>query len=63
MPDLGPFHAVSWEPIYAGKPVTRQGRPLIPDGKRRVVREQEEASRRIADGSLKNVPLVDGTWN
>lgn len=63
VPDLGPFHALSWEPVYAGKPVTRQDWPLIPDGKRRVIREWEEVPRRIADGSLKDVTLVNGAWS
>jgi hypothetical protein len=63
VPDIGPFHAISYEPIYAGKPVTRADWPLIPDGRRRVIREREEVSRRIADGSLQDVKLVNGAWN
>ncbi|MBN6050765.1 YdcF family protein, partial [Nonomuraea sp. RK-328] len=52
LPDIGAFHAIGWDPIYAGKPVTRADWPSIPDGRRRVIREWEEVSRRVADGSL-----------
>jgi uncharacterized SAM-binding protein YcdF (DUF218 family) len=62
MPDIGPVHVVTWEPVYGGKLVTRTGWPTNPDGKRRVVREWEEVSRRISDGSFKRVNLIDGAW-
>lgn len=62
LPDIGHFYAISWEPIYAGMPVTRADWPLIPDGKRRVIREWEEVSRRVADGSFSGAELVDGAW-
>jgi uncharacterized SAM-binding protein YcdF (DUF218 family) len=62
LPSIGPFHAITWEPIYAGKPVTRADWPFIPDGKRRVIREWEEVSRRVADGSLVDLRHADGTW-
>jgi uncharacterized SAM-binding protein YcdF (DUF218 family) len=62
LPNIGPFYAISWEPIYAGKPVTRADWPFIPDGKRRVIREWEEVSRRVADGSFSEANLVDGAW-
>lgn len=62
VPDIGPFYGLSWEPIYATKAVTRDDWPLIPDGKRRVVREWEEVSRRVADGSFTGVSLVGGAW-
>jgi uncharacterized SAM-binding protein YcdF (DUF218 family) len=62
MPDIGPIHAVTWEPIYGGKLVTRTDWPAIPDGKRRVMREWEEVSRRVSDGSFKRADLIDGAW-
>ncbi|GAA2446606.1 hypothetical protein GCM10010191_74610 [Actinomadura vinacea] len=62
-PEVGPFHAISWDPIYARKPITRQDWPTIPDGSRRVIREWEECSRRVADGSFKAVERVDGAWH
>jgi uncharacterized SAM-binding protein YcdF (DUF218 family) len=62
LPNIGSFYAISWEPIYAGKPVTRTDWPSIPDGKRRVIREWEEVSRRVADGSFRDARLVDGAW-
>ncbi|MEU4897178.1 YdcF family protein [Streptomyces sp. NPDC044780] len=61
-PDIGPFYAISWEPYYAGAPVTRADWPFIPEGKRRVIREWEEVSRRVADGSFREADLVDGAW-
>ncbi|MFF0595415.1 YdcF family protein [Streptomyces antibioticus] len=62
VPEIGPFYATSWEPIYAGKTVNRDDWPHIPDGKRRVIREWEEIPRRVAEGSFKDVRLADGAW-
>jgi len=62
MPDIGPMHVITWEPIYAGKAVTRANWPLMPDGKRRVIREWEEVSRRVSDGSFEAVTRTGGTW-
>ncbi len=62
LPDAGAFYAISWEPVYAGEPVTRESWPLIPDGRRRVVREYEEVRRRIADGSFSAAAITGGTW-
>jgi uncharacterized SAM-binding protein YcdF (DUF218 family) len=62
MLDIGPIHVITWEPIYGGKLVTRTAWPTIPDGKRRVVREWEEVSRRVSEGSLKRANLIDGAW-
>jgi uncharacterized SAM-binding protein YcdF (DUF218 family) len=62
VPDIGPFHVITWDPVYGGKPVTRADWPLIPDGRRRVVREWEEVSRRVSDGSFTDANLIDGAW-
>ena len=62
VPDIGAFYGLPWEPIYAGRPVTRTDWPDIPDGKRRVVRERVEVTRRVNDGSFAAVQLVDGAW-
>ncbi|MBC2873792.1 MULTISPECIES: YdcF family protein [Streptomyces] len=62
LPDIGPFYGISWEPWYAGKLVTRTEWPHIPDGKRRVIREWEEVSRRVADGSFRAAERVAGAW-
>ena len=35
LPEAAPFHAISWEPVYAGTLVTRASWPKIPDGRRR----------------------------
>lgn len=63
VPDIGAFHVITFEPIYGGKLVTRSDWPLIPDGKRRVVREWEEIPRRVSDGSFKDANLIDGAWH
>jgi uncharacterized SAM-binding protein YcdF (DUF218 family) len=60
--DIGPFHVITWEPSYGGKPVTRTDWPLIPEGKRRVVREWEEIPRRVSEGSFKDASRIDGAW-
>src|SRR6266851_10451891 len=51
MPDIGVFHVITWDPIYDGNPVTRADWPLIPGGRRRVIRQWKEVSRRVRDGS------------
>jgi DUF218 domain len=60
--DIRPFHVITWDPVYDGRPVTRTDWPLIPGGRRRVIREWEEVSRRISDGSFKDATHVDGAW-
>ncbi|MDN3264373.1 YdcF family protein [Streptomyces sp. CSDS2] len=62
VPDIGPFYAISWEPIYAGQVVSRTDWIDIPDGKRRVLREWEEVPRRVSEGSFRDVALVGGAW-
>jgi len=62
MPDIGRFHVITWDPIYDGNSVTRADWPLIPGGRRRVIREWEEVSRRVCDGSFKSANLVGGAW-
>ncbi len=62
VPDIGPFHVIAWEPMYDGRLVTRASWPDIPGGRRRVFREWDEVSRRIADGSLKDAHITDGAW-
>lgn len=63
LPDIGPFHALSWEPVYAGRTVNRTDWPHIPDGRPRVLREWEEVSRRVVEGSFRDAVLVDGAWH
>ncbi|MEV0620490.1 YdcF family protein [Nonomuraea sp. NPDC050404] len=62
MPAIGSFHGITWEPLYAGEPVTRASWPANPEGRRRVIREWEEVSRRVAEGSFEDVRLVRGAW-
>ncbi|MGR3934823.1 YdcF family protein [Streptomyces sp. BRA346] len=62
LPEGAPFHAISWEPVYANRPVTRTDWPLNPEGRRRVMREWEEVSRRVGDGSFREARRIDGAW-
>ncbi len=62
LPDVDAFYAITWEPVYAGAPVTRTDWPLNPDGRRRVIREWQEIPRRIADGAIKEANLINGAW-
>jgi hypothetical protein len=62
LPDVGAFHAISWEPIYSGSPITRTNWPSHPDGRQKVTREWQEVSRRVADGSFSEANRVDGAW-
>jgi uncharacterized SAM-binding protein YcdF (DUF218 family) len=62
LPEAESFYAISWEPVYAGAPVTRDSWPNIPEGKRRVVREWEEVPRRVAEGTFRDATKVSGAW-
>lgn len=62
LPEAGPLHAIAWEPAYAGTLVTRENWPKIPDGRRRVIREWQEVSRRVSDGSYVPAQKLGGTW-
>jgi uncharacterized SAM-binding protein YcdF (DUF218 family) len=62
LPDTGAFHAISWEPVYAGATITRANWYEHPDGRRRVIREAREIPRRVASGELRDLRLIDGAW-
>jgi hypothetical protein len=62
LPEAGPLYAISWEPAYAGILVTRESWPKVPDGRRRVIREHQEVTRRIADRSYLPAGKRDGKW-
>jgi uncharacterized SAM-binding protein YcdF (DUF218 family) len=62
VPNVGAFHVITWEPVYDDQMVTRSSWPLIPSGRRRVIREWEEVRRRVADGSFKDTTRTDGAW-
>ena len=63
LPEAAPFHAISWEPVYAGTLVTRASWPKIPDGRRRVLRESQEVPRRVAEGTYRAARKADGAWH
>jgi uncharacterized SAM-binding protein YcdF (DUF218 family) len=63
LPEAPFFHAVSWEPMYDGVPVTRSDwwlRSAI--AAQRVLKEWRVIPERLANGSLKEVELLDGAW-
>lgn len=62
MPEAVPFYVITWEPVYDGWLVTRAEWPGIPSGRRRVVREWDEVTRRLSDGSLANATRASGAW-
>lgn len=62
LPEEKAFYVITWDPIYAGKPVTRDDWPTIPDGRRRVLREWEEVRRSVSDGSIPAADRIDGAW-
>ena len=63
VPGIGRFHVITWEPVYDGEPVTRESWPRSPDGSCRVVREWDEVSRRVADGTLAPASITSGAWS
>ena len=62
LPDTDGVYAVTWEPVYGGVPVTRDNWPGHPDGRRRVLREWQEVTRRVADGTLAPATRHQGAW-
>ena len=63
LPDVPSFHAVTWEPIYDGAALTRANWSCSSaTAARRVLREWQVIPERLANGSLVEVELVDGTW-
>jgi uncharacterized SAM-binding protein YcdF (DUF218 family) len=60
LPDVDVFYALSFDPIYDGAAVTRSNWPQHPSGKRRVIREEQEVSQRIADGDLQPATRNNG---
>lgn len=63
LPEVGSFHASTWEPVYAATMVTRANWPWNPEGRRQVVRESQEIPRLVADGSVKETHRVGGAWH
>jgi uncharacterized SAM-binding protein YcdF (DUF218 family) len=62
LPNVGPFHASTYEPIYSSVPITRENWPTHPDGRRRILREWQEVTRRVSDHSFAPLTKVDGAW-
>jgi hypothetical protein len=63
LPDVAFFYAVTWEPTYDGVEVTRSDWWLKSTiAAQRVLKEWRVIPERLAEGSLKEVELVDGAW-
>ena len=63
LPEAPFVHAVTWDPLYGGVEVTRSDwwfRSAV--GAQRVLREWRVIPERLANGSLKEVELIDGAW-
>jgi uncharacterized SAM-binding protein YcdF (DUF218 family) len=63
LPEAAFVHAITWDPVYGGAEVTRSDwwfRSTV--GAQRVLREWRVIPQRIANGSLREVELIDGTW-
>jgi uncharacterized SAM-binding protein YcdF (DUF218 family) len=63
LPKAAFVHAITWDPVYGGAEVTRSDwwfRSTV--GAQRVLREWRVIPQRIANGSLREVELIDGTW-
>ncbi|GAA3863285.1 hypothetical protein GCM10022243_32260 [Saccharothrix violaceirubra] len=61
-PDAREIYAITYEPIYSDVPITRENWYEHPDGNRRVIREWDEVSRRVADGTLQPLRRSRGAW-
>lgn len=57
-----PAQHSGWEPVYGGALVTRDSWPKSPDGRRRVIREWHEVSRRVAGGDYRPAVKTGGAW-
>ena len=62
LPEAGFCYAISWQPVYSGALVTRDSWPKNPDGRRRVIREWQEVSRRVAEGDYREAVKTGGAW-
>ncbi|HEY1175192.1 MAG TPA: YdcF family protein [Phytomonospora sp.] len=63
VPDLGGFHAIGYEPVYDGSPITRANWPTHRAAPHRVLREQEECRARVHDGTFTAVTPTPTTWH
>lgn len=62
LPEAAFCYAISWEPVYGGALVTRDSWPKSPDGRRRVIREWREVSRRVAGGDYRPAVKTGDAW-
>lgn len=62
LPEVDVFYAITWEPVYDNASITRINWQQSAEGKRRVIREHEEVSRRVKDGSFATSTRAGGGW-
>jgi hypothetical protein len=62
LPELGSFHAISWEPVYSGTAITRQNWPDTDERRMKVIRELDEVARKVSDGTYRPTRRVDSAW-
>ena len=62
LPELDPFHAISWEPVYSGAAITRQNWTDTDERRQKVIRDRDEVARKVNDGTYRPAKLVDGAW-
>jgi hypothetical protein len=60
LPSVEVFYALGFDPTYDGAAVTRSNWPQHPGGQRRVIREWQEVSQRIAAGDLQPAARNNG---
>lgn len=61
-PEIGKLFAVTYEPTYSGRRISRSSWVSHPDGRQKVIREWQEVPRRISEGSYRDLEKVDGAW-
>lgn len=62
LPEPDAFHAISWDPVYSGAPITRQNWPDTDERRKKVIRERDEVARKVNDGTYLPARVVDGAW-
>jgi uncharacterized SAM-binding protein YcdF (DUF218 family) len=60
LPDTPAFYGLGFDPIYDGEAITRANWRLHAGGKRRVVREWQDISQRVAAGDLRPLTRNNG---
>ncbi len=62
LPQFGYLYAITFEPTYAGTPITCANWTTHSVGGQKVIREWQEVSRRVAEGSYRELNRINGAW-